>query len=422
MKQEINFGIGFITGRPNICNIINKYYNFIIEQTKELKQKVNFTFFILYDLNYLDTREEEFYNILPEVYEKVKIKYLTPQNVIDKRREIIENYNLSENEVELLIGSGYAKARNTILYEAVKEGIDYLMYWDDDEYPLAAIRNENSIKWVKQKNVLQHIKNIENADITYGYRCGMINPLPFVKYNDELTEEIYKEFIEAIKNEAISWEKFQCMYKSDSGIGFADSKIADYSMENEEMKGIGKEEWVLGSGICLNLKNLNKIPAFYNPPGARGEDTFFSCALATKKAKVLRIPVYHFHDAFLKFTFLMDNKFPKNLRKIISEDTGIEYRFLRTAIGWTKYKPLLYYIIENENYNEIIQKSKSALIETAAKVSTAFDDIDLTILIDILCEYDNKVKEHYDEYIETNNIWEKLKLKISKEKEYAKIN
>ena len=25
MEKEINFGIGFITGRPNVCNIINSY-------------------------------------------------------------------------------------------------------------------------------------------------------------------------------------------------------------------------------------------------------------------------------------------------------------------------------------------------------------------------------------------------------------
>ena len=362
MKDEINFGIGFITGRPNICNIINKYYKFIIEQTKELDKKVNFTFFILYDLNYLNTKEEEFYNILPEVHEKINIKYLTPKKVVDKKQEIMEEFNLSAEEAELLIGKGYAKSRNTILYEAIKENIDYLLFWDDDEYPLAAVRNGNIIKWIKQKNVLQHIKNIENADVTYGYRCGMINPLPFIKYDNQLTEEIYKEFIEAIKNEAISWKKIQDMYKTDSGIGFAEEEIANYSKENIEMKKIGKEDWVLGSGICLNLRHLDRIPAFYNPPGARGEDTFFSCALATKNAKVLRIPVYHFHDAFLKFTFLMDNKFPKNLRKIISEDDGIEYRFLRTTIGWTKYKPLLSYIIDNKDYKEIIENSKKRLI------------------------------------------------------------
>ena len=45
MEKEINFGIGFIAGRPNVCNIINSYYKSILEQVKELNVKVNFTFF-----------------------------------------------------------------------------------------------------------------------------------------------------------------------------------------------------------------------------------------------------------------------------------------------------------------------------------------------------------------------------------------
>lgn len=355
MNEKINFGIGFITGRPNVCNIINNYYKFLLEQVKELDKEVSFTFFILYDLNYLNTKEEEFHNIEPEVFKKINIKYISPDDVVEKNKSVKKKFNLTQKEADLLIGKGYAKARNTILYEAIEDGIDYLLFWDDDEYPLAAIRNGDEIQWKKQENVAQHIKNIENADITYGHRCGMISPLPYVKCEGKLTKEIYKDFIDALENEVISWDKVQRMYKNDSGIGFAEKDIADYTRKVEELEGIGKENFVLGSGICLNLRHLDKIPAFYNPPGARGEDTFFSCSLAEKNAKVLRIPVYHFHDAFLKFQFLMEEKYPKNLKKIKSDDSSIELRFRRTTEGWAKYKPLLCYINNREDYEKTIR-------------------------------------------------------------------
>ena len=355
MNEKINFGIGFITGRPNVCNIINNYYKFLLEQVKELDKEVSFTFFILYDLNYLNTKEEEFHNIKPEVFKKINIKYISPDDVLEKNKSVKKKFNLTQKEADLLIGKGYAKARNTILYEAIEDGIDYLLFWDDDEYPLAAIRNGDEIQWKKQENVAQHIKNIENADITYGHRCGMISPLPYVKCEGKLTKEIYKDFIDALENEVISWDKVQSMYKNDSGIGFAEKDIADYTRKVEELERIGKENFVLGSGICLNLRHLDKIPAFYNPPGARGEDTFFSCSLAEKNAKVLRIPVYHFHDAFLKFQFLMEEKYPKNLKKIKSDDSSIELRFRRTTEGWAKYKPLLCYINNRENYEKTIR-------------------------------------------------------------------
>ena len=415
MEKKINFGIGYITGRPNICNIINSYYKYILEQVKELDIKVNFTFFVLYDLNYLNTKEEDFYKIEEDVHKNIKIKYLTPKYVEEKKNEIKKKHNLTNEQAELIIGKGYAKARNTILYEAVQEGIDYLLFWDDDEYPLAALKDGRNIKWLKQQNVLQHIKHIEEADITYGYRCGMINPLPFVEYNETVTEDIYKQFIEAIENEVISWEKAQTMFKNDSGIGYADESIATYKKEAEEVKNIGKENFVLGSGICLNLSHLDKIPAFYNPPEARGEDTFFSCALATTGATVLRIPVYHFHDGFLKFKFLMEEKYPKRLRKITTEDNGISNRFKKTTTGWTKYKPLLTYILDRDNYDDIIKTSKMKLKNSAKQVSTAFENCDLTALPDILEEYDRNVEKHYKEYLETNKIWNQIKYEIKEQ-------
>jgi len=39
-KQE--FGIGFIAGRKNVCNIINTYYKTILEQ---LRRECKFNFF-----------------------------------------------------------------------------------------------------------------------------------------------------------------------------------------------------------------------------------------------------------------------------------------------------------------------------------------------------------------------------------------
>ena len=33
-------------------------------------------------------------------------------------------------------------------------------------------------------------------------------------------------------------------------------------------------------------------------------------------SKVIEMPVYHFHDAFLKYTNILNEKYPKKLRKI----------------------------------------------------------------------------------------------------------
>lgn len=80
-------------------------------------------------------------------------------------------------------------------------------------------------------------------------------------------------------------------------------------------------------GICINLTHIDKIPAFYNPPFARGEDTFF-CTLLTE-AKVVKVPTYYFHDSFLKYTGILKGKFPKRFKKIPLDDDALRRKIFK---------------------------------------------------------------------------------------------
>ena len=86
-------------------------YKYIIDQVKKLEMEVNFTFFVLYDLNYLNTKEEDFYKISPKVFKEIKIKYLSPEYVEKKKYEVMKKHNLTEYEAGLVIGKGYANGR-----------------------------------------------------------------------------------------------------------------------------------------------------------------------------------------------------------------------------------------------------------------------------------------------------------------------
>ena len=44
MSKKINMGIGFVTGRPNVCKIINSYYSEILNQVKDKKDQINLIF------------------------------------------------------------------------------------------------------------------------------------------------------------------------------------------------------------------------------------------------------------------------------------------------------------------------------------------------------------------------------------------
>lgn len=408
MEEDINFGIGFVTGRANVCNIINSYYDDMLKQTKKYGKEVKITIFILFDSEYQQTPREDFYKIRPEVYENIKIKYITPEDIKEETKKIAEEQNMNEKDVEFFLGHGHAKGRNTVMYYAMKNKIDYLLFWDDDEYPVAVFRENGQNTWLKQDNIVKHIEFMEkeNANVTIGHHCGYISPIPYIDFTEKFTEEDMKEFIEIISNDIISWESIREKMKNHNGVTYADKQLAQGNGAYEiEYDGIGK--WVAGSTLCLNLKNMDKIPAFYNPPLARGEDTFFSTLLSD--SKTVRIPVYHFHDGFLKYTEIMKDNYPKNLRKINVKEENIKSRFLKASIGWIKYKPLLLYIKNRENYKDEIENIVEKLQILVPKLNDIFNDQCFSVLLDKLEKYNENVEKHYQEYIKTNEIWNSLK-------------
>lgn len=411
MEKEINFGIGFVTGRDNVCNIINNYYKNMLEQVSKYKYKVNLTIFILYDMSYQQVKREDFYQIKPEVYKGINIRYITPETIKEETKKLAARKDMNIDDMNFFLGHGHAKGRNTIMYFAIKHKMNYLLFWDDDEYPVANIKEKGNIVWIKQDNILKHLEFMqsEDADVTIGYHCGYISPIPYINYNEIFKEEDMKDYIEAISNDIISWESIKEKMSNSNGVTYANKEIANgigaYEIQSD---GLGK--WVSGSTLCLNLNRKNKIPAFYNPPLARGEDTFFSTLLGD--AKTVKIPLYHFHDGFLKYTKIMEEDFPKVLRKISIKEDNIKLRFLKASSGWIKYKPLLLYIKDSSTYNDKIKQMSEKLERTVPKLNQIFDDDCFSGLIRELKIYDKDVKKHFEEYKKTNEIWRLLKEKM----------
>lgn len=88
MEEIIQFGLGFVTGRPNVCKVINSTYEHLIEQFKNTGKKVELTVFILFDLQYQYTTRVDFYGLIPKVYKDIKVKYITPENIETQKKEI----------------------------------------------------------------------------------------------------------------------------------------------------------------------------------------------------------------------------------------------------------------------------------------------------------------------------------------------
>ncbi len=403
--KNIKVGIGFATGRKTFqrvlrTNIYNWQESGLVENIR-----ISLNLFVAYDLNYNKTKTTDYTNIKPDLVEqidsstfiagiavKAEIDYLIRENVI--------NFD----EAHMIFGRGYAAKRNAVLYYAIKHHMDYLIFLDDDEYPLAVTNTRSTTIWGGQYVLLNHLEHITQADITHGHHCGYISPIPYMEFNDTLTEADFRSFIEAISNDIVNWDTLKAVMQN-GGVTYADTKILT-SNEAIEVQEIDHAKFISGANLCINLTDPRRIFPFYNPPGARGEDTFLSTCLSERK--VLRVPCYTFHDGFSTYNHLLEGVLPIRLKFIKADTEQIVTRFYKACIGWIRYKPLLLYITQPDHYEEKIQEMRKQLTVTLPKICAYFDQPDFMKVLADLEKYNRNVKKHYYEFRETQSIWAKI--------------
>src|SRR5659263_702912 len=314
-------------------------------------------------------------------------------------------------ETKLLFGGGYAGKRNSILYGAVKNKLDYLLFLDDDEYPMAVTKTRATAVWGGQRVISDHLSHIPDADITNGHHCGYISPIPYLSFNDTLPESDFRLFIEAISNDIVNWDNISALMKN-GGATYADVNIlmADEAVEVQE---VNHTKFISGANLGINLTKPPRVSPFYNPPGARGEDTFLSTCLSDRK--VMRVPCYTFHDGFSTYNHLMDGVLPIKLMYIKADNEAVVTRFFKACIGWIRYKPLLLYITQRDEYEDKIQQMRENLHATLPQICAYFGRDDFMDIAKELERYHANVKKHYSHFIETQKAWEKIMIFLSKE-------
>jgi hypothetical protein len=269
---------------------------------------------------------------------------------------------------------------------------------------MAVTNTLNSAIWGGQFVLSEHLENITEADITHGHHCGYISPIPYMDFNDTMTEGDFKSFIEAISNDIIKWDTLKSVMKN-GGITYADTKILT-SHTAVEVEEINHSKFISGANLCINLTNPERIFPFYNPPGARGEDTFLATCLSERK--VLRVPCYTFHDGFATYHSLLEGVLPIRLKFIKADTEQITTRFYNACIGWIRYKPLLLFITQPDCYEEKIKEMREQLIETLPKICAYFGKPEFMNVLAELEKYHKNVNKHYDEFLETQRIWAKI--------------
>jgi hypothetical protein len=284
--------------------------------------------------------------------------------------------------------------------------MDKLLFIDDDEYPLATYQNkQGNLLWMGQSILSTHLKYNDSADITHGLHCGYISPIPYLEFNNILSENDFKLFIEALSNDIITWDKMKHVIIKQKGVTYADENVLS-NLQSKEVEETNGMKFISGANLCFNLKNYKNFPPFYNPPGARGEDTFMSTALT--ELKVVKVPCYTFHDGFSMYNNLLNGVLPVELKPIENTNNEILMRFVNATIGWVRYKPLLVYITDKDNFETSMKTMKENLIFTIPKLCAYFKTEEFNKILIEFEKYRKNVKKHFTDFENTKTTWTRL--------------
>lgn len=403
--KQTKFGIGFATGRKTFQRVLRtNIYNWQ-ESGLVDSNKISLNLFVAYDLDYQNTKSTDYSRMHSELVEQIDSSHFIGRTAILKEIDyLVREGVVEEKNLHQLFGRGYAAKRNAVLYFAIKNQVDYLLFLDDDEYPMAVTDSNSTTLWSGQYILLNHLQYIAGSDITYGHHCGYVSPIPYMDFDEKLSENEFRSFIEAISNDIVNWDTLKSVMVN-GGVTYADKEILK-TRKALEVEEINQAKFISGSNLCINLTKPSRIFPFYNPPKARGEDTFLSTCLSDRN--VQRVPCYTFHDGFSTYNHLLSGVLPVKLKFIKADNDKVITRFYKACVGWIRYKPLLLYITDQENYEETIAIMRSKLVEVLPKICAYFDEPKFMTILKELDKYHKNVHKHYEEFEQTKKSWKSI--------------
>ncbi|MDR2391678.1 MAG: hypothetical protein LBE84_08385 [Planctomycetota bacterium] len=405
-EKTINVGIGFVTGRKNFRKVLRTYVYRWKQTGAAIRKRARLHLFVAYDLEYSNTQVDDYVNIRQDILDVLdSALFIGKSKIHNETISLAQQRVVSLPEAELLFEKGYAGKRNAVLYHAIRQKMDCLIFMDDDEYPLAVIKTGGAPWWCGQDVFASHLKYLAEADITNGYHCGYISPVPYIDFLETFSEDDFRLFIKAISNDILEWDTIRRVMEK-GGVTYADPQVfADNAAR--EVPEVNRTKFISGSNLGINLKEPERVLPFFNPPRARGEDTFLSTCLSDRK--VLRIPCYTFHDGFSVYSDLLEGVLPLELKRIHAKNESTVNRFYRACLGWVRYKPLYSFITNPDGYEVQAAKNRERLKTILPKFCTYFQNDSFMKILAEYNHYHNNVKVHRRLFQENLRIWENVR-------------
>jgi hypothetical protein len=254
----------------------------------------------------------------------------------------------------------YGAYRNAILFEAILQGIDYLLFFDSDVKPLVLISLKDGLpQWQEVDFVGSHLAHLARPDVLVttsdysGYY--IIPPMAF----DGLSELL---------------------------IGLGKERSLDYMTvcDIHDCLNLGPQtpgpavptDKLLGGNLGLRLDQPWNLAPFFSTVyefddqciKGRGEDTLLGQALSVNESQLLDVDLRIFHDTYDDFPAR-----PDMLRKDVQD------RFYYACLGWIGRNPFLNWFrskmgIRDELFKEELSPQAESLSVGGKKAARFFEN------------------------------------------------
>jgi len=131
-----------------------------------------------------------------------------------------------------------------------------------------------------------------------------------------------------------------------------------------------------------------------------------STALAN--LKVIKVPCYTFHDGFSMYNNLLNGVLPIELKPVINTSHEVLMRFVNATIGWVRYKPLLIYVTNRDNFEFIMHNMEENLMYTIPKLCAFFKTEEFHKILIEFRRFRRNVKKHFTDFENTKITWTRL--------------
>jgi len=310
-----------------------------------------------YDCSFLGLQDEDF--VYKTGYSRLfqEVLYIGQKHVkeyVDLMTKCGIGYGLAQT---LSQATGYSNKKNLVYMEAIKRGYDVVLFWDDDEYPLACSLSDDLISWLQTDILGAHISAYTDfaADVAFGFFTGYASPVP-LNLDQRFSGSTAYRLGDALSvaSDVVDANTF---IKTDQIFKGLDGGCLKF----KEIEPIDGGKWISGGNLSVRVDAVRKavVPPFYAPPSTRADDTILSMGL--DNAKVIQVPAVIFHDAFGEYRSLKSKSYPGKLIRNSDVDTHQVERFCGALKGWLGYAPIMLRIRHGESFYSHIEKMMDRL-------------------------------------------------------------